>query len=198
MRWTPWFGTSGTGCPGPPGSLFVVGDPKQSIYRFRRADIRTYLAAQAKLGGESALVTNFRTTAAILDAEALRVAEAADVAAVVARALAEGWTVADESTGTWRGIRPADIAILLPARTSLPYLQSALDDAGIAYRAESSSLVYQAYEIRDLMAALRVIADPGDRFSCVTACGRKSFNVLAPIPEERADHPAARAPAASS
>jgi len=25
-----------------PGSLFVVGDPKQSIYRFRRADIRTY------------------------------------------------------------------------------------------------------------------------------------------------------------
>ena len=25
-----------------PGSLFVVGDPKQSIYRFRRADIETY------------------------------------------------------------------------------------------------------------------------------------------------------------
>ncbi|HEY6099423.1 MAG TPA: UvrD-helicase domain-containing protein, partial [Anaeromyxobacter sp.] len=25
-----------------PGSLFVVGDPKQSIYRFRRADIQTY------------------------------------------------------------------------------------------------------------------------------------------------------------
>ena len=29
-----------------PGKLFVVGDPKQSIYRFRRADIDTYLAAR--------------------------------------------------------------------------------------------------------------------------------------------------------
>ena len=29
-----------------PGKLFIVGDPKQSIYRFRRADIDTYLAAK--------------------------------------------------------------------------------------------------------------------------------------------------------
>ena len=32
----------------PPGSLFVVGDPKQSIYRFRRADIAMYLRAQER------------------------------------------------------------------------------------------------------------------------------------------------------
>ena len=37
-----------------------------------------------------------------------------------------------------------DIAILVPARTSLPFLEDALDTAGIPYRAESSSLVYQA------------------------------------------------------
>ncbi len=30
----------------PAGRLFVVGDPKQSIYRFRRANIATYLDAQ--------------------------------------------------------------------------------------------------------------------------------------------------------
>ena len=30
-----------------PGKLFIVGDPKQSIYRFRRADIDTYLRAKA-------------------------------------------------------------------------------------------------------------------------------------------------------
>ncbi|MEW6712226.1 MAG: UvrD-helicase domain-containing protein, partial [Candidatus Riflebacteria bacterium] len=37
------------------GSLFLVGDPKQSIYRFRRADINIYLEAAAHLketGGE--------------------------------------------------------------------------------------------------------------------------------------------------
>ena len=33
----------------PPGSLFVVGDPKQSIYRFRRADIETYEEAKRTL-----------------------------------------------------------------------------------------------------------------------------------------------------
>ena len=36
--------------PVPPGRLFLVGDPKQSIYRFRRADIATYLRAQQRIG----------------------------------------------------------------------------------------------------------------------------------------------------
>jgi ATP-dependent helicase/nuclease subunit A len=52
-----------------PGSLFVVGDPKQSIYRFRRADIQTYETVAEilqKSGGEVLrLKTNFRSSAAI-------------------------------------------------------------------------------------------------------------------------------------
>ncbi|HZP57535.1 MAG TPA: UvrD-helicase domain-containing protein [Dehalococcoidia bacterium] len=46
-----------------PGSLFVVGDPKQSIYRFRRADIATYDdVVQHLFGGRPrALVQNFRS-----------------------------------------------------------------------------------------------------------------------------------------
>jgi len=55
----------------PPGSLFVVGDPKQSIYRFRRADIETYEAARARLERAGAVLTiraNFRSAAEILDA----------------------------------------------------------------------------------------------------------------------------------
>ena len=37
-----------------PGKLFVVGDPKQSIYRFRRADIAIYEAAKAQLTARGA------------------------------------------------------------------------------------------------------------------------------------------------
>jgi ATP-dependent helicase/nuclease subunit A len=48
-----------------PGSLFVVGDPKQSIYRFRRADIETYERVRDRIvasGGKVIrLTTNFRS-----------------------------------------------------------------------------------------------------------------------------------------
>ncbi len=53
-----------------PGTLFFVGDPKQSIYRFRRADIRLFLEAQRHLVSDAdrlALSSNFRTTPEILD-----------------------------------------------------------------------------------------------------------------------------------
>jgi ATP-dependent helicase/nuclease subunit A len=48
-----------------PGSLFVVGDPKQSIYRFRRADIETYGAVRERFersGRVLRLSANFRST----------------------------------------------------------------------------------------------------------------------------------------
>jgi ATP-dependent helicase/nuclease subunit A len=55
-----------------PGRLFIVGDPKQSIYRFRNADIETYLAladkASSGMAGISRLQlrTNFRSVPSIL------------------------------------------------------------------------------------------------------------------------------------
>jgi exodeoxyribonuclease-5 len=54
-----------------PGSLFLVGDPKQAIYRFRRADVDTYLEAKrALLARDPAsiieITANFRSRAPIL------------------------------------------------------------------------------------------------------------------------------------
>ena len=244
----------------PDGRLFVVGDPKQSIYRFRRASIETYLDARSRIGEKVALTVNFRTVDEILGwvngafaqliveqakaqpafvaldpdpkrvlphesgpavvllgaeghsdlpraaADLLREREAKDVARAVRRVQREGWLVLDEHTKQWRTARLADVAVLVPARTSLPFLQDALDAAGVPYRAEASSLVYQAQEVRDLLAAARAIADPGDRLSLVTAlrsplfgCGDDdlwtwkrdggSFSLLADIPEALRETP---------
>ncbi len=53
-----------------PGSLFVVGDPKQSIYRFRRADISIYNEVKARIqecGAVCRLTANFRSVHTIGD-----------------------------------------------------------------------------------------------------------------------------------
>ncbi|WP_158412204.1 UvrD-helicase domain-containing protein [Ilumatobacter nonamiensis] len=50
-----------------PGRLFIVGDPKQSIYRFRRADIKQYLQAADQVGADTARLTaNFRSTSSVI------------------------------------------------------------------------------------------------------------------------------------
>ncbi|MDN5872510.1 MAG: UvrD-helicase domain-containing protein, partial [Nitrococcus sp.] len=55
-----------------PGALFCVGDPKQAIYRFRGADVATYVAARERLraadpGCILAITANFRSYRPILD-----------------------------------------------------------------------------------------------------------------------------------
>ena len=52
-----------------PGKLFVVGDPKQAIYRFRRADVTLYERIKSELLAQGArllhLTTNFRSVPSI-------------------------------------------------------------------------------------------------------------------------------------
>src|SRR6185503_7364686 len=55
-----------------PGKLFVVGDPKQSIYRFRRADVALYEDVKRRLVGVGAavehLTVSFRAVPEIQEA----------------------------------------------------------------------------------------------------------------------------------
>ncbi|MDQ1449711.1 MAG: CRISPR-associated exonuclease Cas4, partial [Actinomycetota bacterium] len=213
-----------------PGRLFFVGDPKQSIDRFRRADISTFLAAGERFAkpGPRFLTCNFRTAPQVLawinhvfgeliqpfvdshpdsraldaarrvppendrgvvmlgvephadeqeriSAGELRVREAADVAAIARAAVAEQWPVYDKELDEWRPARLGDVCILLPARTSLGYLEQALGAAGVPYRAETSSLVYSSREVRDLLTTLRAIDDPSDTLSLVVALRSSLF-----------------------
>ncbi|MBW3578570.1 MAG: UvrD-helicase domain-containing protein [Actinobacteria bacterium] len=205
-----------------PGRLFFVGDPKQSIYRFRRADIDLFLRARSVFGEPPVqLTTNFRTSPPVIgwvnavfaqlitdeagsqpeyqpldaaptrqappdgmpvvvlgrdehvddpNADELRRREAEDVAESVLTALT--WQVSERRTDgseTWRPAQLGDVTVLLPARTSLPALERALDARDIPYRAETSSLVYSTREVRDLLMTVRALADPTDQLALVTA-----------------------------
>ncbi|MET0388239.1 MAG: UvrD-helicase domain-containing protein [Polyangiales bacterium] len=85
-----------------PGKLTIVGDPKQSIYRFRRADIAMYAEVCAQLRAakvcEASLTVNFRSTPSILS----WVNDAFDAVLGVA---AEGRPLFDREAGTVCNVR---------------------------------------------------------------------------------------------
>ncbi len=68
-RQADWPPSTGATLPLRPGALFVVGDPKQSIYRFRRADIDIYNIVRERfsdpaIGRVLPLTMNFRSVPA--------------------------------------------------------------------------------------------------------------------------------------
>ncbi|WP_447729276.1 UvrD-helicase domain-containing protein [Pseudoxanthomonas suwonensis] len=63
-------------------ALFLIGDPKQAIYRFRGGDVETYLAACATAEAAPPLAHNFRSRPAVLAAVAALYAQAGDQAFV--------------------------------------------------------------------------------------------------------------------
>ena len=108
------------------------------------------------------------------EAKEIRLKEYISDASHIARVRAEGWSVGDgrdPATGDarWRPARLGDITVLVPARTSLPFLEDALERSAIPYRAESSSLVYVSRAVRDLLMCARAVDDPTDHLAVVSA-----------------------------
>lgn len=209
-----------------PGKLFVVGDPKQAIYRFRRADLAIYDEVKRGLlaPGLRQIVQNFRSGSGVIDwvnsvfdellveepgiqppnvplvpasgdlgigrppvivlrggsselnANGVREHEARGVAALLHQAVIEDhWPVRDRVTKEVRAATWRDIAIPLPARTGLGSYEEALALAGIPHRHEGSRDYFARQEVRDLVAILRAIDDPTDRFSLVGALRSSAF-----------------------
>jgi ATP-dependent exoDNAse (exonuclease V) beta subunit len=110
---------------------------------------------------------------------AIREIEAAEIAGTVRAAVDEGWPVRDRTDPddplAVRPARWADVAILLPTRTSLPQLEAAFETAAIPYRVISSSLVWSTQEVRDLLNILQAIDDPTDEVALVAALRSPAF-----------------------
>ena len=154
------------------GRLFFVGDTKQSIYRFRRAELALFAQVRDQYAdGRVSLVQNFRSRPGVL--QVVNEVEAEHVASALVRARGS-WLAG----GTPETIRPAsfgDMAILVPTRTSLGQLKEALDRHAVPYRIMSRSLVWESDAVRDLITVLQSIDDPADPVALMAALRHPMF-----------------------
>ena len=81
------------------------------------------------------------------------------VAGEIARLLQSG-TVRDRQTGVARTVRPGDIAILFRSREGHQEFETALQDLGISTYVYKGLGFFDTDEVTDVVAALRLLADP--------------------------------------
>ena len=109
---------------------------------------------------------------------AIREREAGEIVRLIQAAKAEAWPVTEvglDGERTSRAALYADIAILMPTRTTLAPIEDGLEAAGIPYRVESRSLVYDTQEVRDLLSLLRALDDPTDQVALIAALRSPAF-----------------------
>lgn len=163
------------------GDICVTGDPDQSIYRWRGADIRNILEFERDFTGARVvkLEENYRSTNVILraasavirnnrsrierdlrsslgDGERIRVL-CASTEEAEARRILEGVRAALND-----GYRAGDVAIFYRTNASSRSLERELRFANIPYVIVGAVAFYERREIKDLLSYLRVIANPHD------------------------------------
>jgi ATP-dependent exoDNAse (exonuclease V) beta subunit len=88
--------------------------------------------------------------------------EAAYVASAALKSVEDSWMVGVKSSdGKNKSFRPAkysDLAILIPARTSLENILEELSARGIPYRSSDSAIVYDRPVVRGLLDAIKTVA----------------------------------------
>ena len=173
------------------GNVFAVGDDDQSIYGWRGAEVKNMRAFQQDFGDCRVvrLEENYRSSQIILDAanaaisrntgrlgktlrtrrtggETVTVVAAADErdeAEYVARELAKR-----SAAGEWQ---LEDMAVLYRTNSQSRSMEEAFRRAGVAYRVVGAISFYDRREVKDLLAYLRLVANPADDEAFVRAVG---------------------------
>ena len=163
-------------------NLCVVGDPDQSIYSWRNADIRNILSfrhdyPEAKV---IALEENYRSTQTILDAaQALISSNEQRVEKELWTSngrgepitIGEGYNEAEEARMAVgelerlvqdEGYRLGDAAIMYRVNAQSRAFEEACLRHGVPYQLVGSVRFYQRQEIKDVTAYLRLVANPHD------------------------------------
>jgi DNA helicase-2/ATP-dependent DNA helicase PcrA len=165
-------------------NVCVVGDPDQSIYAFRGADIRNILEFERDFGATTTipLEQNYRSTNTILraanavishnrerkpknlwsdlgDGEPVRVLEVEDEHAEARFVASEIARLVDE------GVNGSEIAVFYRTNAQSRVLEDILVRNEIPYQVIGGPRFYERAEVKDLIAYLQVIDNPFDAVS---------------------------------
>ena len=169
----------------PPGELVVVGDSDQSIYAFRGATVRNIVEFSTDFPNARQIVLdqNYRSTQTILSAANAVIARNSD------RQAKKLWTDAgagaqivgyvadsehDEAAFVGNEIdrlsdagqaRPGDVAVFYRTNAQSRALEEVFIRTGLPYKVVGGTRFYERREIRDVLAYLRVVANPADDVS---------------------------------
>ena len=173
----------------PPSELCVVGDADQSIYAFRGATIRNIEDFERDFPNAETILLeqNYRSTQTILSAANSVIArntgrrekrlwtDAGDGEPIVgyvadnehdeARFVAGEIEALVEGGAGEVGYTYNDIAVFYRTNNSSRAVEEVLIRAGIPYRVVGGVRFYERKEIRDIVAYLRVLDNPGDTVS---------------------------------